>query len=739
MRKLPYIVCLLGLLVSCNKEIDRRTPSTIEMAQELDTLAQMARQNNNYPYFTDNLLRKLEINVKGLPYSMRSGQWLDYILVLLLKGDNDKCVEVIDKYLAGNSFNGVNVQSVDFYKVKALAYLRKGEIENCIQNHSGQSCIMPIKASGIHIQTAPVESAIEVYEKLLAYDSTDMQSKWFLNLCYQAVGKYPDSVPKQFLIPPKAFESELDFPVFPNISMETGVDLNNHAGGASTEDFNNDGLLDIFTTSYSLGEQSTLYINDGRGGFVDSTDHYGLKGMVGGLNNIHADFNNDGLTDIYIMRGAWLSTNGLVPNSLLINKGGYFSDETKMAGLYQKQPTGTVAAADFNLDGHLDLFVGNESAGLRAIFPSQLFMNNGDGTFTDVAKTLDLEINQFVKGAAWGDVNNDGLPDLYLSLYGGYNRLYVNRGGSEISNWQFEEISRSAGINEPIMSFPTWFWDYDQDGWQDIMVLGYDNRESHMIASEVAKDYLGKPFKGEAPRLYRNNGDETFTDVTQKVGLDRLLYAMGGNFGDLNNDGYPDFYLGTGEFNIWASVPNRAFLSIRGERFADVTTAGEFGQIQKGHGVAFGDLDNDGDQDIYHQVGGAAESDVFQNMLFENPGFQNNWITLDLEGTSSNYSAIGAKIEVLTTFVSGAKRKIYHYVGTGGSFGANALRAEIGLGDASKIDKVIIHWPDRQQSIQELEQVSMNQFYKIKQGEEPQIVSLRPLNLKSKSNHEHHH
>lgn len=739
MRRLPYIVCALWFLVSCSKEVDRRTPSTIDMARELDTLAQNARQNNNYPYFTDNLLRKLEINVKGLPYSMRSGQWLDYILVLLLKGDNDKCIEVIDSYLEGNSFNEVNVLSVDFYKVKALAYLRKGEIENCIQNHSGQSCIMPIKGAGIHIQTIPVESAIDVYESLLAYDSADMQSKWFLNLCYQAVGKYPASVPEQYLIPQEAFESDMEFPVFPNISMETGVDLNNHAGGASIEDFNNDGLLDIFTTSYSLGEQSTLYINNGQGSFIDSTEHYGLTGLVGGLNNIHADFNNDGLIDIYIMRGAWLAMNGLVPNSLLINKGGCFSDETMTAGLYQKQPTGTVAAADFNLDGYLDLFVGNESSNRRAIFPCQLFMNNGDGTFTDVAKKLGLEINQFVKGATWGDVNNDGWPDLYLSVYGRHNLLYLNRGGTSPDDWVFDQLAGSAGVSEPVMSFPTWFWDYDQDGWQDIMVIGYDNRESHLIASEVAKDYLGKPFKGETPRLFRNNGDETFTDVTEEVGLDKLLYAMGGNFGDLNNDGYPDFYLGTGEFNIWASIPNRAFLNLDGARFADVTSAGEFGQIQKGHGVAFGDLDNDGDQDIYHQVGGAAESDVFQNMLFQNPGFQNNWLTVDLQGTNANRSAIGAKIEVLISLSTGEQRKVYHYVGTGGSFGANSLRAEIGLGNAVSIDSVTIYWPDQQQSIQNIENVEMNRFYEVKQGEEMQQLTLNPLNLRTESSHEHHH
>lgn len=735
------LLFLLGviILVSCADQPDRRTASTAFMAKELDSLAQRARLSNNFPYFTDNLLRKLEISVKGLPYSMRSGQWLDYVLVLLLKGDNDKCIEVIDKYLSGNGLDEMNAQSVDFYKVKALAHLRKGEIENCIQNHSGQSCIMPIKGAGVHLQTSPVESAIQVYESLLAYDSTDMQSRWFLNLCNQAVGQYPEGVPEQFLIPPSAFESEVDFPVFPNISMETGVDLNNHAGGASIEDFNNDGLLDIFTTSYSLAEQSTLYINDGKGQFIDSTNHYGLTGMVGGLNNIHADFNNDGLIDIYIMRGAWLSTNGLVPNSLLLNRGGYFSDETKSSRLYQRQPTGAVAAADFNLDGHLDLFVGNESAGRRANFPSQLFMNNGDGTFTDVALQLGLEINQFVKGATWGDVNNDGWPDLYLSIYSGLNQLYINRGGTNLEDWQFEEVAHSSGVQEPFMSFPTWFWDYDQDGWQDIMVIGYDNRESYNIAGEVAKDYLGLPFKGETPRLFRNNGDETFTDVTADVGLDKLLYAMGGNFGDLNNDGFPDFYLGTGEFNIWASVPNRAFLNLKGRRFSDVTTAGEFGQIQKGHGVAFGDLDNDGDQDIYHQVGGAAEGDVFQNMLLLNPGFQHHWVTFMLEGTDANRSAIGARVEVYVSSASGEQRVVYHQVGTGGSFGANALRAEIGLADAASIDSVVVHWPDRQRTIQTIKDLQLDQFYTIKQGSQPQLVKFKPLNLKTESNHAHHH
>ncbi|MEO9967268.1 MAG: CRTAC1 family protein [Reichenbachiella sp.] len=737
MRFIILIVALL-CVASCGPS-DPRTQSTIKMAEELGEHAKAARSNNNYPYFTSHLLRKLELGIQGMPHTMRHGSWLDYVLVLLLKGDNAKCIEVIDAFLAGNQYLEVNESSVSFYKVKALANLRMGEIQNCIENHSGQSCIMPIQGRGIHQMKAPVISAIELYEELLAFDSQDLQSRWFLNLCYQAIGAYPNQVPPEYLIPPEVFDSDVEFPAFPNISMETGVAVNNHAGGASVEDFNNDGLLDIFTTSYSLGEPSNLFINNGQGTFDNKTQEYGLEGMVGGLNNIHADFNNDGLTDLYIMRGAWLSVNGQIPNSLLINTGKKFTDETRKANLYSKAPTGSVATADFNLDGHLDLFVGNESSGRHAAFPCQLFLNNGDGSFKDIASSVGLEINQFVKGASWGDINNDRLPDLYISVYHGQNLLFVNRGGENPESWKFEEIASKAGVSDPVMSFPSWFWDYNQDGWQDIMVIGYDNQEAYRIADEVTKDYLGQDFQGETPRLYRNNGDETFTDVTDEAGLDRLLYAMGANFGDLNNDGYPDFYLGTGEFNIWATVPNRAFLNIAGEKFVDVTTAGEFGQIQKGHGVAFGDLDNDGDQDIYHQVGGAAESDVFQNMLFHNPGFDSHWLTLKLEGTSANRSAIGARVEVLLTLSTTEKRTVYHTIGSGGSFGANTLRAEIGLGTAYQIDQVTILWPDQLKSTQTIENIQMDHFYTIRQGEDPVQLTVETINLKTEANHEHHH
>ena len=121
---------------------------------------------------------------------------------------------------------------------------------------------------------------------------------------------------------------------------------------------------------------------------------------------------------------------------------------------------------------------------------------------------------------------------------------------------------------------------------------------------------------------------------------------MGANFGDLDNDGWLDFYLGTGYPDYEGLIPNVMYRNRGGTGFADVTTAGGFGHLQKGHGVSFADLDNDGDQDVFEQMGGAYPGDGFADVLFENPGFGNHWIAVKLVGARSNRSAIGARIRV---------------------------------------------------------------------------------------------
>src|SRR5207244_1185876 len=144
------------------------------------------------------------------------------------------------------------------------------------------------------------------------------------------------------------------------------------------------------------------------------------------------------------------------------------------------------------------------------------------------------------------------------------NKLYRNLGGG-----RFEDVTARAGVAGPEWSFTTWFFDYDNDGWPDIFVSGYAATLSNVVR-EALGDKAGA--KGERPRLYHNNRDGTFTDLSREARLDQLLLTMGANFGDLDNDGYPDFYLGTGAPPLLTLVPNRMFHNAQGRYFEDVTT-----------------------------------------------------------------------------------------------------------------------------------------------------------------------
>jgi hypothetical protein len=175
-------------------------------------------------------------------------------------------------------------------------------------------------------------------------------------------------------------------------------------------------------------------------------------------------------------------------------------------------------------------------------------------------------------------------------------------------------------------------------------------------------------------------------------------------------------YLGTGNPAYQSLVPNKMFLNKQGEKFAEVTASARVGHLQKGHGVSFADLDNDGDQDIYIEMGGAYPGDAYQNALFMNPGQnQNNWITLDLVGTRANKCAIGSRVIVYIT-ENGVKRQIVRDVNSGGSFGASPLRREIGLGAAKTVDKIEIQW--RGSGTQVLKNLPANHFYRITEGDD---------------------
>lgn len=619
----------------------------------------------------------------------------------------------------------------------ALSYLRMGEQDNCLLNHSKDSCLMPIAGGGIHQMQRGSRGAILLLMEQLQNDPNDLRAGWLLNLAYMTLGEHPDKVPRRFLISPKVFDSEYPFPRFPDIAGPLGLAINDLAGGVVMDDLDGDGNLDLMISGMGLREQLRFFHNQGDGTFVERTKEAGLLGECGGLNMIQADYNNDGNIDILILRGAWFEKQGHHPNSLLRNNGdGSFRDVTEEAGLLSFHPTQAATWLDFNNDGWIDLFIANETT-LGDTNRCEMFRNNGDGTFAECAAASGIDALGLIKAVHSGDYDNDGLPDLYLSCRGQPNYLYHNDGPqspdkSKRGPWRFTNVAQKAGVFEPAFSFPAWFMDYDNDGWLDIFACGYGVKS----VGSVAADYLGLPHGAERPRLYKNNRDGTFKDVTKEVGLYRVLLAMSGSFGDLDNDGFLDIYLGTGAPDLATLIPNRLLRNDSGRRFQDVTTAGGFGHIQKGHGIAFGDLDNDGDQDIYASIGGAYEGDVYFNALFENPGNTNRWLKLVLAGTKSNRAAIGARIKVTVDEPTG-ERSIYKTVNSGGSFGASPLRQQIGLGQARSIRNLEIWWPTSgiRQTFNDLK---TNQCYTIREGEASATLTvLKPFKFASSG--EHHH
>lgn len=652
---------------------------------------------------------------------------------LLNQGASEEAIEEL-RYL--KSFFEIRAGSVDpkayrfIRRLLAISYLRLGEQENCADHHTASSCILPIRGDGVHRIKRGSRGAIEQYTSMLKDYPEDLEFRWLLNVAAMTLGEYPDGVPDVFRIPPEAFASEDEIAHFTDVAPGAGVAATGLSGGVAVDDFDGDGFLDIIASSWGLRDPVRFFRSRGDGTFEDRSSAAGLDGIVSGLNLRHADFDNDGDLDVLVLRGAWLGAFGNHPNSLLENQGdGRFLDVTEAAGLFSLHPTQTAAWGDFDNDGFLDLFVGNETT-RGSVHRSELYRNLGNGTFREMSGDVGIHVEAYVKGVAWGDIDGDSDLDLYLSVLEGDNLLFENRLSGTDEDGRFHEIAARAGVQKPHDSFPVWFFDFDNDGALDLFACGYDLGRYSSFAKDVAAHYLGLESPAETPRLYHNDGAGTFTDVTASMGLDEPLFAMGSNFGDLDNDGFLDFYLGTGEPELTSLIPNRMFHNAGGKAFRDVTTAGGFGHLQKGHAVGFGDFDNDGDQDLYTVLGGAYEGDTFPNSLFENPGTPpglGRFLNLRLEGRRSNRDGIGARIRV-DVHAGDVQRSIFRTVGSGSSFGGSTLRQEIGLGDATAIDRLAVFWPasgitDR------YEDVPLDRFYKVIEGKSLEPIEVRTFDF----------
>jgi hypothetical protein len=560
---------------------------------------------------------------------------------------------------------------------EGVTALRRGETDNCIMCRGETSCILPLAPAAVHTNPTGSRLAIRHFTEYLDQFPNDLEVRWLLNLAHMTLAEYPEIVDPRFLVTlDRYLKSEFDIGKFRDIGHLVGVNRFNMAGGAVMEDFDNDGLLDLATTTFDPTEHMAFYKNLGNGTFEDRTVSAGLTDQLGGKTCVQTDYNNDGRMDLFISRGAWFPY-AIRPSLLRNNGDGTFSDVTQEAGLQSPARSTYGSWADYDNDGWLDVFIVCEN------HPNRLYHNRGNGTFEEVAAKAGVEGDgqSLCKGTNWLDFDNDDYPDLFVDYLKGDAHLFHNN-----RNGTFSEVTDSMGIDGPKNGFSCWAWDYDNDGWLDIFATCYD-----YSLEDVVKGMQGKPHGRLSNRLFRNLQGKGFENKTKEAGLDMVFATMGCNFGDFDNDGFLDMYLGTGDPDLGTLIPNRMFKNVGGERFAEITASAGTGHLQKGHSVSCADWDRDGDIDVFIEMGGAVNGDKYHNVLFQNPGQRNDWLTVKLIGQKSNRPAIGARIKVVTA--GERPLTIHRHVSSGSSWGANPLQQTIGLAKADRVAILEIHWP----------------------------------------------
>jgi len=501
--------------------------------------------------------------------------------------------------------------------------------------------------------------------------------------------------------------------------------------GVGLIDYDNDGWLDIYIVNGSTIDAMTgkatpphaaLFHNNHDGTFTDVAAKAGVTNDRWGTGVAIADYDNDGWPDIFVSN---VGKNRLYHN----NHDGTFTDVAAKAGVQLGNWSSSATWGDYDGDGRLDLFVAgylhwdwnnlptNDGAtnayctfrgekvacgprGLKGE-PDHLFHNNGDGTFTDVSEKAGVadKPGYYGLGAVFADVNNDGKPDLLVGNDSTPNYLYINKGDGT-----FEDVSYSSGFalnsaGRETASMGIAVGDYQNNG-----QLGVFN-------TTFSDDY--KPF-------YQNEGDGNFTDISDQLGIAEIsvpFLSWGDAFIDYDNDGWRDLLMSDGhvypeadKYNwgtSWAEKP-MLFRNIEGKKFEPVPAVEGTGlaDVIAGRGMAVGDLFNDGKLDAVINV-----MDGHPVLLRNVNPDHNHWLELKLiGGPKSPRDAVGAAVYVTA---NGMKQRAD--VLSGGSYlSSNDPRAHFGLGQATTVDDIEIHWPSGK--VEHFSVPKVDQIVTLKEG-----------------------
>ena len=539
--------------------------------------------------------------------------------------------------------------------------------------------------------------------------------------------------------PTKPSSQQPPVPIFKDIAQQAGLTVSHlssnekryvvesMSGGVGLFDCDNDGKLDIVTVNGSTVDRYkaggdlmiTLYHQDSDLKFTDITQKAGLTRKGWGMGIAVADFDNDGLLDLYVT--------GFGGNVLYRNKGNCtFEDATEKAGVRAGGFSTGAAWADYDRDGNVDLFVAryvHVDINNLPVFGSTkfcnfkgvpvqcgpwgmqgetdlLFHNRGDGTFEEVSKKAGVNDTDgyYGLGAIWGDYDNDGWPDLFVADDATPNHLYHNN-----HDGTFSDVGMTSGIA------------LSQDGQaQGSMGVTWGDYDHRGRLSMFITEFADQP-----NTLYRNLGEQGFEDASYRARLGQVslpYVGWGTSFFDMDNDGWLDLFVANGHVYpqmdtvVGSAAYAEPMLLHRNRRdgtFEDVSKQAGIAQmpLKSRRGAAFGDIANNGNLDIVVLNVGEPPS-----LLLNTAKNSNHRVLFQLAGTKSNRAAIGARV----TVHAGGIMQFDEVRGGSSYLSQNDLRLHFGLGAATKIDSVEVRWPNG--NLEKLSQLPPDNLYTVVEG-----------------------